>query len=161
MLIIICGLQGTGKTTVAKKIEEMTNAILLRTDVIRQKMFEDPKYTEEEKQKVYNEMFSRARNLLSEDKNVIMDATFSKRKNRKEANKIAEEHDSNFKIIKVVCPPKLVKGRMEKRSGDESKANFDVYKKYKKSFESLKQEHIVIDNSGSLENTYRQLSKHF
>ena len=53
-LIIVCGLQGTGKTTVAKKIAEKINAVILRSDVLRMEILKDPKYTEEEKQKIYD-----------------------------------------------------------------------------------------------------------
>jgi len=35
MLIIVCGLPGTGKTSLARKIAEKIYAVLLRTDVVR------------------------------------------------------------------------------------------------------------------------------
>jgi len=35
MLVIVCGLPGVGKTTFAKKLAPMLNAIVLSTDKIR------------------------------------------------------------------------------------------------------------------------------
>ena len=35
MIIIICGLPGVGKTTVAKELAPLVNAVILSTDKIR------------------------------------------------------------------------------------------------------------------------------
>ena len=57
MLIIICGLPGTGKTFIAKKLAPKINAEHLSTDRIRKELFPEPTYSEDEKNKVYVEMF--------------------------------------------------------------------------------------------------------
>ncbi|MGQ9631192.1 MAG: AAA family ATPase [bacterium] len=161
LLVIVCGLQGVGKTTVAKKIAENINAVLLRTDVIRGELFETPRYTEEEKQKVYEEMFSRARKSLREGRDVVLDATFIKKENRDRARKIAKEEKADFKIVEVVCSEDIVKKRIEERFGDESEAKFEHFLKYKNSFGPIIGEHIIIDNSGTFEDIGEQLREHF
>jgi predicted kinase len=64
MLFVVCGLQGTGKTAVSRLISWKTGAVLLRTDVIRRELFEKPTYSEEEKNRVYEEMFARDQELM-------------------------------------------------------------------------------------------------
>lgn len=160
MLIIICGLQGTGKTTVAKKIAKKIKAFLFIADVIRRELFKKRKYNIEEHQRVYDEMFIRAKKLLKEKKDVILDATFTNKKDRIRAQKIAQKAKVDFKIIEVVCPENIIKKRIEKRLGDESEARFEVYLKYKKFFNPVISKHIIIDTSGTLKDIDKQIKKY-
>lgn len=156
-LIIICGLPGVGKTTVAKKLAAKTKAILLRTDVIR-KESKKVDYSEKVMRGVYEKMFFQAKNLLKEGKDVILDATFYARKRRGVAKKIAKEVGAGFKIVEVICPKNLVKKRMKKRKRDESEAEFKHYLIFTKLFEPVKEKHLIIDTSKNIE---KQLTKWF
>ena len=60
MLYIVCGLPGTGKTTVAKELGKLTGGIVLRTDEIRKQILSDPKSTPEEQERVYQAMLRTA-----------------------------------------------------------------------------------------------------
>jgi len=106
-------------------------------------------------------MLSRARKFLQENKNVILDATFAKKENRDKAKKIAEGVNADFKIVEVVCSEDAVKMRIDERDKDESDARFEHYLKHKKLFEPITEEHIIIDNSGTFEDTDKQLIKYF
>jgi predicted kinase len=159
-LIVICGLQGTGKTTVARRIIEKMQAVLLRTDVIRKEL-KNFQYTEEAKQLVYEEMFSRAKTLLQEGKNVVLDATFIRQKNRDQAQQLASEVNADFQIILVVSSDEAVKQRIKERVGDESEAGFEQYLNSKGAFETIIGKHITIDNSGLIEETNQQLDRYF
>lgn len=160
-MIIVCGLQGTGKTTVAKRIAAKIGAVSLRTDAIRKELKEVPQYTEQEMQDVYDEMFSRAQKLLLKNRNVILDATFTKKRNRDQAKKIAEEAKTDFKIVKVVCSrDDIIRKRIRERSGDASEAGVEIFERNKSLFEPIVEEHIVIDNSGTLEDIDEQLEEH-
>jgi len=127
---------------------------LLRTDVIRKEIIEKPTYSEVEKQKIYDEMFSRAKVLVEKGRDVILDATFAKKENRDKAKKITK----NFRIVEIICPENIVKERIEKRFEDESEAKFEHYLKYKQFFEPIEDQHIVIDTSKDINN---QLEKFF
>lgn len=150
MLIALSGLPATGKTTLAKKVAKKINAEILRTDVIRKEIIRQPKYTEEEKETVYKEMFSRAGNLISSGKSVILDANFYKKSQRDEAKNIAERTQAKYFLVEVVCPEKEIIGRMKVRgkSNDESDARkMDVYYKVKSAWEPIAEPHIVVDAS--------------
>jgi len=157
MLVIVCGLQGSGKTTVAKRIAKRLKAKLLRTDVIRKKIAKKPKYTDREKQKIYANMFSMATILLKSDKNVVLDATFAKRTNRLRAKNIAKQAKTNFKIIKVIATESVIKKRLGKRSKDASEAKISTYLKHKRLFEPIKEPHTVINNSETISELNKKL----
>jgi predicted kinase len=161
MLIIVCGLQGTGKTTVAKRIAEKINAILLRTDVLRKELVQVPQYTKEEKRRVYDEMFARAKSLLQNDVGVVLDANFSEQSYRNQARELAQKTHTEFKIVEVDTPEKIVKTRLENRFGDESEAGYREYLRNRDLFEPITEDHILIDNSGALNDTDLQIAVHF
>jgi len=89
MLVLITGLPGTGKSTIAMHLARRLRATVLRTDVIRKQLFPQPKYTEEEKELVYKVTFLIAEYLLRAGKNVILDGTFYKRSLRQRVYQLA------------------------------------------------------------------------
>lgn len=149
MLIIVCGLSGTGKTTVAKLIAEKLSAAHLRTDVIRKELSERPSYNDEEKEKVYREMFARSEELLKIG-SVVLDATFLKRRHRQIAKDLAGKIGAPFYMVEAVCPEKIIRERLTKRVGDASEARFSEYLAQKKELEPIMEEHFTIDTAGNI-----------
>src|SRR3989338_8176568 len=146
MLIIVCGLSGTGKTTIARLLAERTSAAHLRTDVIRKEVFWSPDYSEAEKEKVYKLMFERAQQLLKGG-SVVLDATFLKYRHRQTARKLALAAEAPFYIVEVVCPEEIVKERLAKRVGDASDARFGEYLAQKNALEPIREKHLQVDTS--------------
>ncbi|MCK5233465.1 MAG: AAA family ATPase [Candidatus Aenigmarchaeota archaeon] len=150
MLIIFSGLPATGKTTLARDVAKKTGAIILRTDVIRKELFAEPKYTEEEKEQVYNEMFLRAEKFLIKGDVVILDANFYLQSLRDRARDVARKFGKKFLIVECVLDEKKVLERMNARSSksDVSDANrIEIYRKIKSLWEPIRAAHIVIDTS--------------
>lgn len=148
MLVLISGLPATGKSTVARMIAREINARVLRTDEIRKAIIKKPEYSEREKDIVYSAMLLIADELLKNNINVVLDATFYKKELRERAKKIAKRNKKKFLIVETVCNEKVVKERMRKRKKNlksVSDADFDVYKKIKKEFEEIEEEHVVVD----------------
>lgn len=129
----------------------------MRTDKIRKEL-EDKKYSLKARQGVYEEMFLRARALLRDGYDVILDGTFYSRKWREAAKNIAKSSKADFKIVEAVCPEDLVRKRMSQRRGSESDAKFKHYLIYKKLFQPIKEKHLIVDTSRDIE---RQLKKRF
>lgn len=146
MLVVVCGLQGTGKSTVARKIALKTGGQILRTDVIRKEMFERPTYSEEEISNVYAEMFRRAKNALSKG-TVILDATFKSHKDREDARIIAASLGLPFSLVRTICDEAVLKERITARKDDASDARFEHYLATKAAFEPLLHEHVSIDTT--------------
>lgn len=80
--IMLVGLPGSGKSTFAKELSIIENAVVLSSDQIREEMFSDVS-NQESPDLIFGEMNRRANNLLSKKKNVIYDATNLNRKRRK------------------------------------------------------------------------------
>ncbi len=148
MLIMVCGLPGTGKTTLCREILKRLKAHLIRTDVIRKAIFEKPEYTEEEKEFVYEQVLDLTGIYLAKGENVILDATFHSKGTRKRFYSVADRLKVPLEIIEVVCPPGKVRSNMSERSGkDKSDAGPGVYELVKKQWEPIERDHVIIDSS--------------
>ena len=158
-LFVVMGLPGTGKTEVAKVISEKTGSELLRSDVIRKELFPSPTYSDKETMLTFNELFERAEKYLDQDKNVVLDAVFPKKRNRDRSEKIAEAHGAKHAFILVTAPEELIKERLDARTADESDADFKIYKLIEKNFAPLEKEHVIIENNGSLEDLGDKVEK--
>ena len=165
MLVLVCGLPGTGKSTVAERIVELLPARLLRTDVVRKELFPEPTYEAEESAAVYDELLDRARDLLDAGEDVVLDATFRRQELRDRAAGVADDADTEFRLVRVECAEAVVKERIERRQreeDDESDADFSVYNQLKTEFEPIEREtHVVVDNSGSLAATLSAVDEAF
>ncbi|GAB7091183.1 AAA family ATPase [Halorubrum luteum] len=159
-LVVVCGLPGAGKTTVAERISDRSDARILRTDVIRKELFSDPTYTEAETEAVYAELLERARDAVLDGRSVVLDATFAKRQFREDARELAERVANRFELVKVECDESVVRERIERRDGI-SDADFDVYLHFTELFDGIDSEHLVVDNSGSEATTFAQIDSAF
>ncbi|MBI2624821.1 MAG: AAA family ATPase [Candidatus Nealsonbacteria bacterium] len=148
-LILTAGLPGSGKTTIAKYISKKKGALLLRTDVIRRVIFNNPKppYAQKDMGKVYEEMLRRTKTALASGKSVVLDATFAKKMHRNAAKKIAKKAGADFYIIEAVCKECIIKDRLLKRKGDASQALFKHYQIVKRGFQKITEPHSVFDTS--------------
>lgn len=155
-LVAVCGLPGTGKTTVAEEIADRRDARLLRTDVVRTELFPDPEYTDEEADAVYRALFDRAVAALAHG-DVVLDATFRTEAFREGARAAAAEADAEFTLVAVECDDETVRRRIRARTDDESDADIAVYELFCDTYEPLENPDLVVDNSGSLAETYAQL----
>ena len=157
MLIMVCGLPGTGKTTLAKAVAERIGAVHISSDTVRMKMLKERTYSEEEKERVYDFMLEEAEKELRKGKKVVLDATFYRKKLREKARETA---GSGFFIVECVTHENLLKERIFSRKESESEADFEVYKKVKTEFEPVEEEHLAVDTSMALERQVELVEKY-
>ena len=85
ILLIFCGLPGSGKTTLARVIAEtIPSSFHLQTDVIRS-MVARPEFTHRESRLVYSSLILAGREGLRAGYNVFLDGTFPRDEYRREA----------------------------------------------------------------------------
>lgn len=147
MLIVVTGLPGTGKTTIAESLAKEIDAVVFSTDKIRKMIFEKPVYNEEDKRIVYDELFSLTGKYLASRKNVILDGTFYTKALRQRAKEVGKTFSENVYFVYCETPEELLKERIDKRKDKFSDADYSVYLKMKKIFEEFEDDVIIIDTS--------------
>lgn len=149
-LIVLVGYPGVGKSTVAEVLQQRLSADVHATDVIRKEIVTgEPTYSRDESQKVYDEMFRRAKYSVRNDRCAILDATFNIQKGRNHAEEVAEELGCNLVFLWVQCPEDIVRERLAQRTNDVSDADFEIYKTVKEKFDPMDCPYTVIDNRSS------------
>ncbi len=154
MLVILTGLPGTGKTSVARELSQHLQADRLTTDELRSQINKQPDYSQKHKRSVYATLMKEAEKKLEQGKDVILDGTFFKKEMRQRAREMAQNHNASLFLIKVTCPENTVKDRIEKRyqSGtDASEADFKVHNIIKNKFEEIGDPDYVISTNNEKE----------
>jgi uncharacterized protein len=124
-LIVVRGVSGTGKSTLARELARRLGCELLQTDVVRQQLFGRPEerssdeqaavYQPERRGQVYEEMFRRAQTLLSDGVSVVLDGTFLKADLLGQARQAAAEAVVPLAVVECHCPPEVAKERISSR----------------------------------------------
>jgi len=165
ILLIMTGLVGTGKSTVAEALSRSLGFNVISSDITRKKLagisptehrfeqFQGGIYTDDFSRRTYDNMFAQAKELLSQGQWVILDASFKKRQDRLEVAEIAKRAKADFAVIECVLDEASVKTRLEKRLKEEttSDGRWEIYESQKRDFdpvtESPVDSHIVLDTS--------------
>ena len=145
--MIVCGLPGVGKTTIAKHLAPLINAVVLSTDKIRKELIPNPTYKKQEKKLIYNVLLIIAKYLHQAGINCILDATFNTENSRKELRKKLGLSQEQICIVECICPEDIVISRLNNRKKDYSDADISIYKKMKRIYEPIKGEHIILDTN--------------
>jgi gluconokinase len=128
------------------------------------KMLKERTYSEKEKEGVYDEMFKAAEKLLKEKKKAILDATFYKKALLEKAKTIASGTGSGFFVVECLASDEVILKRITERKNaktkSESEADFEIYKKVKRSFEQITEKHCVVDTLLPLEKQVEQVKKY-
>jgi predicted kinase len=159
-LVVVCGLPGVGKTTVAERIADRVDGQVRRTDVIRKELFDDPEYTDAETEAVYAELLARARADVDAGGAVVLDATFADARFRADARETAAEAAAAFDLVEVTCEEDVVERRIERRDGI-SDADFEIHRRFRELFDEVASDHVVVDNSGTEAETFAQVDAAF
>ena len=146
-LLIVCGLPGTWKTETTEEVSKIKGYPLLRTDLIRlealknEDIFDEKVASNMDKRTlVYDEMFSRAEEILRKGDGVIFDATFVTQSLRRRAAAIAAKHNLTFIIMQTDCPQEVAIARILKRTKEDYESNAlteEAYLSNKKRFEEV------------------------
>jgi len=146
-IIVMTGLPGVGKTTIAKNLAPLLDATVLSSDEIRKELFANPTYRGYESKRIYQEMMWRAKYLHKESKNCILDATFTHEEYRNQVKEKTECSDEEFFIVEFTCPEEVALLRLRDREDDYSDADESTYKKMKGYYEPVQGKHITIDTT--------------
>jgi len=146
VIVLICGLPGVGKSSLASRLAPLINAVILSTDHIRKELFKKPKYTRKEKALVYDVLILVARFLYEAGVNCVLDATFNSERSRSEVKTKLRLNNECIRIIECICPEEIVLDRLKHRRQGYSDADASIYFKMKKYSEPIIDEHITVDS---------------
>lgn len=114
-LVMVCGLVGVGKTTIAREIACSLRARYLNTDRVGYRLFgEHRSYDDEYYRQVYAHMMARAGQALQKRRHVVLDGTFLRRETRRRFCSEFQDKASLW-IVYVTCPEEIVRERLEAR----------------------------------------------
>jgi len=146
-LLIVCGLPGTWKTETTEEVAKIKGYPLLRTDLIRLEVLKNEDIFDEKvasnmnkRTLVYDEMFTRAEEILKKGDGVILDATFVTQSLRRRAAAIAAKYNLPFVIMQTDCPQEVSIARILKRTKEDYVSNAlteEAYLSNKKKFEEV------------------------
>jgi len=150
-LIVVGGLIGTGKSTLAKGLAEALGATWLRSDEIRLREFAHLRrrgqrfgeglYAPRVSALVYQRLIQRAELLIRHGHSVVCDGMFSRVVGRAALRAIAKRHQASFHFFECVVPRGVALQRVARRYAaqtDLSEAQPAHYDRLKTGFEPVR-----------------------
>jgi predicted kinase len=101
------GYPGAGKTTTAHLIAELTGAVHIWTDAVWRELFPEPTYTQEEKAELYENLNTRAAQLLENGRSVVYDTGFNYYSDRTRMYQIAARYNVKTTLVWLQVPVAL------------------------------------------------------
>lgn len=165
VLIVMAGLVGSGKTTLANALAQRLGAVHISSDVTRKRLagigenehrYDEPAtglYSPEFNRRTYDALFSQAKDMLKDGVAVILDAAFLRQAEREQAARIAREFSADYLVAECRLSPELTQKRLLQRLNEVSASDgrWEIYQKQLDWFEAVKEvppeQYILIDTS--------------
>jgi uncharacterized protein len=171
MLLVICGLTGSGKSTIAKTLGRELGLSVLSSDRLRKELAGVPLYEHNTEgyaagiyspahtEATYRELFTKADHMLESGVGAIIDATCKRRKDRESLLQIAEQHGAPLYLVLAESPEPVIRQRLEERTRNAtsiSDGTWEVYLRQRDEFEPILPSEgrlLAVDGSASPEAT--------
>ncbi len=150
LLLVVGGVVGTGKSTLAKRLAGELDAVWLRTDEIRRKEFarfrrpgrgfSQGLYAPWISRRVYQRLIRRAEEWVRQNRSVVCDGTFLKAQGRQALKAVAEQQGARFHFFECVAPREVAMRRITRRLGtgvDLSEARPELVDRFRSSYEPV------------------------
>jgi uncharacterized protein len=162
VLILMCGVVGTGKSSVAERIADLRDGVIVASDRLRKHLAGlEPRarggaraglYSHAWTDRVYAGLQERAALLLDAGRIAILDATFARAEFRARAVAFARACGVPCWIVETRCVPELARARLaerERAGADASDAGPDFHATSAAEFQAIApaeaERHIVVE----------------
>lgn len=169
LVILLAGLPGTGKSTLARNLAYKYNIEHISTDSVRKRIFRYVKhedfgkgfYSSTQRQVVYDTINYTLYTLLKYGIGSVLDGTYYLERLRSKVQRICYRWDARFFLVIVKCPDSISKRRFEEREKRNrrtlSDANYSVYEKFKQIFEPTNLHHINVTVTNDYQEIVRKI----
>ncbi len=138
-LLLVSGLPGAGKSTLAADLARAAGCEVIRSDVVRKELagvseksdqtaqFDRGIYSPEWSERTYAECLRRAEAMLFEGRRVIVDASFRDERQRRVFLEAAAHWGVPPMFLVCQADPNVIRQRLAVRTGDASDADWAIY----------------------------------
>ncbi len=177
-LVLVCGLTGAGKTTVAQELARRWGLTSISSDQVRKELagmaatehqyvaFGQGIYSPEFSQLTYQTMLQRAEEELHQGRSVVLDATFRRAGERVQAVALAHSLGVETWVVECVLEEGEVRRRLEERvrqGGSVSDSRWELYGPMQEQWEPVREvpagRYLRVDTSPALQEVMRRLSR--
>ncbi len=154
VLLLLCGLPGTGKSFLACRLAEALHFVIIESDMVRKIIFPQPRYTAQESRWVHRTCHALMAKLLKRGVRVIYDATNLVEYHRELVYRIAKRAEARLVVVKTVASEEVVRERLRARqeeAAEISDADWRIYRRMASRQEEISHHHLVIDTTETLE----------
>lgn len=149
-LLLVCGVVGSGKTTVAELVADVLGGAVVSSDRVRKRLaglapldrpragFERGIYTPERSKQVYGGLLERAEPIVASGRVAILDATWARAAQRAEALAWARARGIPALLVEARCGREVALERLSRRrreGRDPSDAGPELYDRSEAGFE--------------------------
>lgn len=175
-LVLVAGLPGTGKSTLARGLSERHGFRVVSSDRTRKELaglppetsadagFGEGLYGREWTDRTYRACRERARDLLLDGERVLVDATFREEERRRRFLEAADELAVRSLVLLCEAGPEVVRRRLAGREGGASDADWEVYREAAARWEdpeaAVRRRTRTVDTAGTAEEAAAMAGEH-
>jgi predicted kinase len=174
--MVVCGLAGSGKSTIARIVGARTGYQILNSDVIRKQLAGVPitthptqeygkgLYDESINRLTYRGLLQQAEECLRSSRGVILDATFKNSQHRRQVMDLSSELRVPVLFVECQANEETTVRRLKRRrqrAGEVSDATVEVYLRQRDEFAPLTEipdsKRIILNTENDPEEVARQV----
>ena len=154
-LVVLYGLMGSGKTSVARHLREQYGWHMLSTDAVRKQIsgvgeatrvyvpYNEGLYSPDMNRRTYDEVGDRAENLLHGGFNVVVDGAFKRQSERLPLIELARRTGARLVFLKTTCEVDEQRRRLSKRQRHDTRSDgrVELMEHQRTDFEAANPEH--------------------
>ena len=157
MVILVCGLPGSGKSYFASRLAEKIHAQYVNSDQLRKELFSKRTYSKSEKAKIYEILLNKMEEAIHLNTNLVLDATFHLKATRKP---FISKGKGSLVFIEIQANVDVIQERL-KEDRLFSEADLRIYQMIKEQWEPLEQSHLTLQSTNDNIEAMLQKAVHF